>query len=148
MTTKEKLVWRLGKLPTPEEIISLVKDKVITQEEARDILFSKEVKEADRDIESFKSEIKFLRELVEKLSNHKPDTIIRYIEQIRPVYIHQPWITPYTTYCSAGGTMYVQGASGSSGSSGAMNIANAIGGASSTAGAVATNCAFTAISTF
>jgi hypothetical protein len=40
MTTK--LVWRLGKLPSPDEVRELVKDKIITQEEAREILFSQE----------------------------------------------------------------------------------------------------------
>jgi hypothetical protein len=35
-----KLVWRLSKLPTPSELTELVKEKIITQEEAKEILFS------------------------------------------------------------------------------------------------------------
>jgi len=96
MTTKEKLVWRLSKLPTPEELRDLVKDKIITQEEAREVLFSKETIE-DRDQESLKSEIKFLRELCEKLSS-KSQTIetIKYVEK---PYIQYEWYRPYATWC-------------------------------------------------
>ena len=36
MMTKD-LKWRLSKLPTPDELRGLVKDKIITQEEARDL---------------------------------------------------------------------------------------------------------------
>ena len=67
MTTKMKLNWRLSKLPTPDEVRELVKDKVITQDEAREILFSQETEE-ERDKNSLESEIKFLRELVDKLA--------------------------------------------------------------------------------
>ena len=59
LMTKTKLIWRLNKLPTTEELRELVKDKIITNEEARDILFNFESEE-DRDSESLKSEIKFL----------------------------------------------------------------------------------------
>ena len=58
MTKHEELVWRLGKLPTVEEITTLIDKKIITQEEARQILFNK--KDVDeRDKKSLEDEIKF-----------------------------------------------------------------------------------------
>ena len=55
----KKIVWRLSKLPTADELRELVKDKIITQEEAREILFNLETEE-ERDKKSLESEIKFL----------------------------------------------------------------------------------------
>ncbi len=93
----KQLKWRLGKLPTPDEVLKLVNDKLITKEEARDILFN-EVDESKRDEESLKEEIKFLRELVAKLSNQsKIVETIRYIEK---PYYNYGWYAPYVTYCS------------------------------------------------
>lgn len=37
-----KLKWRLSRLPEAQEVAQLVKDKIITIEEARQILFSEE----------------------------------------------------------------------------------------------------------
>ena len=67
MSKKEELNWRLSNLPTVEELRDLVKDKIITQEEAREILFRTETIE-DKDIKSLETEVKFLKELVERLS--------------------------------------------------------------------------------
>ena len=96
---KKNLQWRLSKLPTPDEVRELVRDKIITQEEAREILFN-ESEKTDKDVNSLKEEIKFLRELVEKLSNGKRDIIIKEIEVIRPYYEPKPWYNPYITWCS------------------------------------------------
>ena len=93
MTKKEQIKWRLGKLPTPDEVRELVKDKIITQDEAREILFSKETQE-DRDENSLKAEIKFLRELVEKLSQSR-DRIIEVVKEYKPTYIRYDWFSPY-----------------------------------------------------
>ena len=49
----KNLKWRLSKLPTPDEVRELVKDKIITQDEAREILFSQETDE-ERDKDSLK----------------------------------------------------------------------------------------------
>ena len=90
MTTTKKntsLIWRLSKLPTVEELRELVKDKIITQEEAKEVLFDEEsfIPEGDRGERSLQSEIKFLRELVEKLSKSKSEitTIIREVENYK-----------------------------------------------------------------
>lgn len=97
MTNKEKLVWRLSKLPSVEEILNLVKDKIITQEEAKEILFSLE-NQKERDIESFKSEIKFLRELVEKLSENKKSIIVDVIKIVDYPYRRFSWYQPYINW--------------------------------------------------
>lgn len=96
MTKKKVLKWRLSNLPTVEQIQGLVNCKLITQEEARSILLSEEMVE-DRDEKSLKSEIKFLRELVEKLSNS--GNIVKYIETIRTPYYNYDWFQPYYYWC-------------------------------------------------
>lgn len=96
-TMKKTLKWRLGKLPTPEEVTSLVKDKIITNEEARQVLFSEETEESEK-IEDLKREIEFLRELTEKLSSKS--SIIETIRYIEKPYIKYPWYNPYMTWCT------------------------------------------------
>lgn len=107
MTTKKKLIWRLGKLPSVEELRQLVTDKIITHEEAREILFSSETEE-DREKSSLESEIKFLRELVEKLSNDR-SRIINVIETIKVPYIRSPWFNLYKDWCDCGTVTYELG---------------------------------------
>lgn len=94
----KKLTWRLSKLPTPEEIQVLVNDKIITKEEAREILFREEEVEKDRDLDSYKQEIKFLRELVEKLSSSNRTVVYEYI-QAKP--LNYSWYQPYVIWCSS-----------------------------------------------
>jgi len=98
MTKKIKLNWRLKSLPTVDELQKLVDCKLITQEEAREILFTKEEYE-ERDSKSLKEEIKFLRELIEKLSNNRNDTIT-YIEAVSKPYYKYGWYGAYDTWCS------------------------------------------------
>ncbi|MES2409551.1 MAG: hypothetical protein V4509_04625 [Patescibacteria group bacterium] len=97
-----KLKWRLSKLPTPEEVRELVKDQILTKEEAREILFNPE---NEVDTEALEAEIKFLRQLVERLSTSKSQIIetIRYVE--RP-YVNTPWYPRYQVWCSAGDNLY------------------------------------------
>jgi len=95
---KEILKWRLSKLPTADEVITLIGAKIITQEEAREVLFNTETEE-DRDKKSLESEIKFLRELVEKLSNDRT-RIIEVIKEIKTPYYNHPWYYPYSHWCS------------------------------------------------
>ena len=97
----KKLNWRLSKLPTPDEVRELVKDKIITQEEAREILFSLQTDE-DRDNESLKSEIKFLRELVEKLSNNSLTKIVEIIREVEKPWRRYSWYDPYVVWCNNG----------------------------------------------
>ena len=95
MTKKMNLKWRLGKLPSVEELRELVKDKIITQEEAKQVLFSTETEES-KDIKSLEAEIKFLKEIIESLSRG-----VSYREVIRemPIYYRKyDWYTPTVTY--------------------------------------------------
>lgn len=100
MTTSLK--WRLSKLPTVDELLKLVNDKVITQEEAKEILFNKET-ETERDIESYKQEIKFLKEVIDKLSDR--GRIVEVVKEYVPRYIHTPFYQPYWTYCTSGSNL-------------------------------------------
>ena len=108
MTKMTKLNWRLSKLPTPEELRDLVKDKILTSEEAREILFTKEDVE-ERDADSLKSEIKFLREIVAKLSQDKGQTTT-IIREIQAPYKQYEWYKPYWTYCTTSSDLVNGGA--------------------------------------
>lgn len=99
MTKTTKLIWRLSSLPTPSELQELVKDKIITQEEAREILFTKEDSD-ERDKKSLESEIKFLRELVDKLSKDRK-VITETIKYIEKPYYQYDWYQPYKWYCTS-----------------------------------------------
>ena len=90
---KLNLKWRLSEKPTPQSVVDLVNTGIITKEEAKEILFNQETEES-RDQESLKAEIKFLRELVEKLSEGRTQIVetIKYIE--RP-YVRHDWYKPY-----------------------------------------------------
>jgi len=93
----KKLVWRLKEQPTSEMLRELVKDKILTKDEAREILFNLQ-EESGRDNESLKSEIKFLRELVEKLANSQK--VVEIIREIEKPYYSYSWWRPYDTWCT------------------------------------------------
>ena len=97
-----KLKWRLVKLPTSEEVTKLVNDKIITKEEAREILFSEEI-ESEKSVEDLKQEIKFLKELVEKLGNQTQ--IIETIRYIEKPYYNWNWYQPYQVWCGGNSTI-------------------------------------------
>lgn len=125
----KKLKWRLSSLPTPSELRELVKDKIITQEEARDILFKLEdyhncdkcktewIGDIDkcpncedidkRDKKSLESEIKFLRELVSKLGAASTTKIVETIKYIEKPYKTYPWYTPYYNWYVATDNIYL-----------------------------------------
>lgn len=96
----KKLKWRLSSLPTPSELQGLVNDKIITQEEAREILFS-EVDDKEVPVDDLKSEIEFLRQVVEDLSKSKTDKVT-VIEKHIKNYPDYTWYQPYYNYCSTG----------------------------------------------
>lgn len=99
MTKTTKLIWRLSSLPTPSELQELVKDKIITQDEAREILFTKEDID-ERDKKSLESEIKFLRDLVDRLSKDRK-VITETIKVIEKPYYEYDWYKPYKWYCTS-----------------------------------------------
>jgi hypothetical protein len=104
MTKTTKLIWRLKEIPTSENLREFVKDGILSKDEAREILFTNE-EISDRDTESLKSEIKFLRELVEKLSQGRNQIVdtIRIIEKPYKIY---PWYGYYTTWSNDSGKFY------------------------------------------
>jgi len=97
----KKLIWRLKEQPTSESLRELVKDNLLTKEEARTILFNL-LEENDRDKESLQSEIKFLRDLVEKLASKSQ--IITTIREVEIPYKNYPWYSPYITWVNCGST--------------------------------------------
>lgn len=103
---KTKLVWRLSKLPTPEELLQLVEAKIITNEEAKDVLFSTETEE-DVQIADLQSEIKFLKEVVERLSQNQTPRIIEVIREVEKPWKYNPWFQPYHTWSTSGGQVYL-----------------------------------------
>lgn len=128
MTTQLK--WRLSKLPTVDELLKLVSDKIITQEEAKEILFNKET-EKERDIESYKQEIKFLRDLVDSLSKNNRSNLLTEIRYIEKPYSDYYWYKPYQVLCNAvssGFSGNVSNALDSVMTTGTVYLSNGVGG--------------------
>lgn len=98
MTNNTKIIWRLKELPTPSELKDLVASGIMSKDEARTILFSSQTEE-DRDKKSLESEIKFLRELVERLSNNSNVKIIETIREVERPWKIEKWYKPYEIYC-------------------------------------------------
>ena len=109
----KKIVWRLKEQPTAESLQGLVLKGILTKDEARQILFSSETEE-DRDKKSLESEIKFLRELVEKLARGNSSRIVEVIREVKvPVYRQYPWWNPYDVWChtvDSSGAISIDGA--------------------------------------
>lgn len=116
----KKLKWRLSRLPEAQEVSQLVNDKIITKEESREILFS-EVDEKDAETKDLKSEIEFLRKLVEKLSNKSQ--IIQTIRTIEKPYYQWGWYQPYQVWCNSGTALV-------SGTVNSLNVSNGTSGTS------------------
>lgn len=96
---KKKLKWRLAELPSGGEVAELVAEGVITIDEARDMLFNEEEKIPKNKLKEFEEEIKFLRELCDKLAANSNGwtTIIKEYRDYKP---HYP-----TWYSAYGGVM-------------------------------------------
>jgi hypothetical protein len=124
----KKLVWRLSKLPTVDEIHQLTTgaDPVLTKEEAREILFSNEEVE-ERDKKSLEEEIKFLRALVESITKNNTKTIVETIKYIEKPYYNYGWFQPYTVWCSGTTSYGTAGTMTSIGSSTTTNLSGTSG---------------------
>lgn len=101
MTKTTKLNWRLKELPDAVDVAELVDKKVITPEEARELLFN-DSKDDSTKIKELEEEIKFLRELCDKLAakSNGWTTIVKEYHDYRPHY--PQW---YATYASTVNTM-------------------------------------------
>ena len=93
------LKWRLEKLPTVSDLSTLLEQKIITEEEAKQILFTQS-ELGQRDEKSLKEEIRFLKKLVENLSESRTH-IIKTIESVQVPYIDKGWYQPYTGWTTA-----------------------------------------------
>jgi len=101
MIMTEKIVWRLKEMPTPENLRELVKDGILSKDEAREILFNlEEIGITSPKMEDLKSEIKFLRELVEKLivKQEIQGKVVEIIRESEKPYHPYPWWNPYWTW--------------------------------------------------
>ena len=79
---EKKLVWKFKDLPSAEAVSSLVKEKVITPEEARSILFREEVKRSD-EVEALQEMVKTLSEMVKDLmSRSQSVTLVPYTKVV------------------------------------------------------------------
>lgn len=94
---KKELKWRLSDLPTGSEVAELVKQEVITKEEARDILFNETKTALSKDREDeLKRQIEFLEELVKDLSKRQQTVISttyvdRWVERYKPYMPNVIW---------------------------------------------------------
>lgn len=114
----KKLNWRLKDLPDATDVAELVDKKVITPDEARELLFSDKPDEAKK-LKELEEEVKFLRDLCDKLAakSNGWTTIIKEVERYRP---HYPvWYSTYS-HLSVPQTVTYGGAVGSS-TLGALN---------------------------
>lgn len=105
--TKKDLVWRLKERPSVSEISSLVADKIITQEEARSLLFNENSTLDDSEkLKALQKQIEFLEGLVKELSKNQhittvPVYIDRYIERWRPTY-NPIWLSVGSSLAGSG----------------------------------------------
>ena len=91
----KKIIWRLKESPTTEKLSQLVKDSILTKDEAREILFNL-TDESERSIESYQQEIKFLREIIDKLSSR--EKIVEIVKEYH--HYDYPWYQPYWIWTS------------------------------------------------
>jgi len=91
----KKIIWRLKESPTTEKLSQLVKDGILTKDEAREILFNL-TDESERSIESYQQEIKFLREIIDKLSSR--EKIVEIVKEYH--HYDYPWYKPYWNWTS------------------------------------------------
>lgn len=94
----KKLVWRLATKPTVDEITTLLDKKIITETEAKELLFNEEEppkKATKSELDDIRSEMKFIRDFVMNLRGVQVQPII--IERIKEVE-RDPWVRPWITW--------------------------------------------------
>lgn len=113
---EKKLVWKFKDLPSAEAVSSLVKENVITPEEARSILFREEVKRSD-EVEALQEMVKTLSEMVKDLmSRSQSVTLVPYTKVVTVPRRYEPYwinavgstggITMSSTSGTSGNTTY------------------------------------------
>jgi polyhydroxyalkanoate synthesis regulator phasin len=93
--TKQELKWRLKDLPDATGIAELVKQGVVTKEEARELLFNK-VDQTDGDkVQALEKQIAFLEEMVRELAKNRTVNTFHTTEIIKryePYYYPRYWM--------------------------------------------------------
>lgn len=118
MTKTKFMKWKLKQLPDGYDVSKLVEQKVITPQEAREMLFSEET----GDTKSLQQEIKFLRKLVEKLSSYSQT--VEIIREIEVPYRRYHWYNPYDTWCGASYTTTASDNTMTAGTAGASSFSS------------------------
>lgn len=101
---KKTLNWRLKDLPDAVDIAELVDKKVITPEEARQLLFN-EGKDEGNKVKELEEEVRFLRELCDKLAAKTSGgwpTIVHEYRDYRPKF--PTWYSAYGGVINTVGT--------------------------------------------
>lgn len=81
--------------PTSTGLRELVKDQILSKDEAREILFNLE-EPNERDIKSLEQEIKFLRDVIQRLTSRSE--IVTIIKKVEKPYREYYWYKPYWTW--------------------------------------------------
>lgn len=129
----KKIIWRLADKPTVASLESAVTARLLTKEEAREILFSHEdIEEKKPSVKGLETEIEFLRKLVEQLSHGSATRIVETIRIIAEPYRTYPFYQPYYAWCNTAQAGAVTGGVNSVQTHAFNNSAGiAVGGASS-----------------
>ena len=99
MTKNQELRWRLKEAPTFSDVERAIELKIITKEEARDLLFSNQ-NQNDK-VKDLEKEVDFLKGVVEELSkNRNWTTVYKYVEK----YPHRPYWWDNVVLCLADAT--------------------------------------------
>lgn len=98
----KKLVWRLSKAPTVDELKTAVEASIITKDEAKEMLVRNEEDVPKDQLKEVKDELKLLRDLVMKIAAEKQFIPLTYPIIIREIkeYPRSPWIYPWITWSS------------------------------------------------
>lgn len=81
---KNSLVWRLPTKLTLDEIEKMIELKIISPEEAKELTFNS-ADDNDK-VKALEEQVKFLKELVDKLSTQPAQVIWNYVNTYRPSY--------------------------------------------------------------
>lgn len=99
---KTNLVWRLPSKLTLEDIEKMLALKIITPEEAKELTFNSA--DDNEKVKALEEQVKFLKELVDKLSSQPTTQVWRYINTYTPHYgwnVATSLGATYTTLASA-----------------------------------------------
>lgn len=82
--TNKSLVWRLQNKLTLEDIEKMLSLKIIDEKEAKELTFN--TADDNEKVKSLEEQVKFLKELVEKLSNNNYPQLWTYYSSYTPRY--------------------------------------------------------------